>query len=171
MFDEDYFKTAVPVGVQALASVWCAGMRRWRKGGVMRPPRAIFVFGYTQEDGVCRVISSRRQTDLERAHRFSPQEPRVINARFTNNTEIDRGCRIRSGLTTGPRGPSRVDGATAPNGGRAAGRDFSENYPDQGQQQARPCRAGAHAYNVARSPLRPSRAARTQPMSQRQPRR
>ena len=50
----------------------------------MRPPRAIFVFGYTQEDGVsCDLFP--QATDLWRAHRFSPQEPRVINARFTKD--------------------------------------------------------------------------------------
>ena len=91
-----------------------------------------------------------------------------------------------SGLRVGssspyPSGPSSAleaseDDATAPDDtGRrqcpqAAGRDSSENYPNQGQQQARAYHAGAHAHAVAHSPLRPSRAARTLPIAQQQPR-
>eukprot|EP00964_Phaeocystis_antarctica_P096175 scaffold62528_cov59-Phaeocystis_antarctica.AAC.1 len=52
--------------------------------------------------------------------------------------------------------PRGIDDATAPDAGRqpwprAAGRRYSnENYPTQGRPQARPCRAGAHAYAPSR---------------------
>ena len=62
-----------------------------------------------------------------------------------------------------PSALEKGDDTTAPDAGRQprAGEDSSENYPSETDQQARPRHAGAYAHAVARSPLRPSRAART----------